>query len=247
MDSDEEEVGYDDDDGFDDNKDNFFMPVNTEEEIELPDYENTTIESVLKANAANRKIELGPKTEALYGLEYDDEKLGDDFEENPWKPPNCQRSLEFKENQLYRAGRASTFSCMTDLKDLGAGIPLYFQFARSITVCLFCMSLLALPALVLAYNGSRIPQQDRDIIGLYQFTIGNIGYNNESPTYDIDSKCIKQSDLIKELGNQTCIHLFNDSIEITQVCSIYMNYLIKKILEVFFSYSIHIIINYIIF
>jgi hypothetical protein len=228
MDSDDEDLGYDEDDGFDDNQDNFFMPVSTEEEIELPDFENTTIESVLKANAANKKIELGPKTEALYGLEYDDEKLGDDFEDYPWKPPNCQRSLEFKENQLYRAGRASTLSCVVDLKDLGAGIPLYFQFARSMTACLFCMSLLALPALVLAYNGSRIPQQDRDIIGLYQFTIGNIGYNNESPTYDIDSKCNTQSRLIKELGNQTCIHLFNDAIEITQVSQFMSIYLIHK-------------------
>ena len=54
----------------------------------------------------------------------------------------------------------------------GSGVSLYFQFAKSASVCFFVMTIFAIPSLILSYYGSKISLQNRDAIGLYRFTIG---------------------------------------------------------------------------
>lgn len=69
------------------------------------------------------------------------------------------------------------------------------------------MTLFSLPSLVFAWYGSRIPQEEQDAIGLYRFTLGNIGYNTRSPTYATDSAC---SDPAYQNTSDTCIRIMNN-------------------------------------
>ena len=85
--------------------------------------------------------------------------------------------------------------------ELGTGIPLYFQFVKSFAVVFFIMTLLSIPSFIFCYSGEAILPVDRDSLGLYRFTLGNIGYNKLSPTYDRDSACMKVK------SNTTCVHL----------------------------------------
>lgn len=85
---------------------------------------------------------------------------------------------------------------------------MYFQVLKSLGVCLFIMTILSMPSLIFAYFGKRIPEEDYDGLGLYQFTVGNIGYNQNSPTYFEDSACKRKNSLAPL--NDTCIHLPND-------------------------------------
>jgi len=81
--------------------------------------------------------------------------------------------------------------------DLGESVPLYFQFAKSFSVCFLIMSFLSLPSLIFAYSGIGISDEDKDSIGLYQLTIGNINNNNNNkinnckrPDHKDDTNCI---------------------------------------------------------
>lgn len=96
---------------------------------------------------------------------------------------------------------------------------MYFQTLKSLSVCLFVMTILSIPALVFAFFGHRIPLEDYDGIGLYQFTLGNIGYNKNSNTYATDSQCKTVTSIMPTNG--TCIHLPNDmELSLTSVGSI---------------------------
>jgi hypothetical protein len=91
--------------------------------------------------------------------------------------------------------------------DLGIGVSLYFHFVRSMSICFMVMTLLSLPGIVFAWFGSRIPEADRDAIGFYHFTLGNIGYNKANANYATQSLCANQSPYMNV--NETCIHVLN--------------------------------------
>lgn len=62
------------------------------------------------------------------------------------------------------------------------------------------MTVFAMPSIIMSFTGSRIPAELRDAIGLYQFTIGNIGYDPASSTYSNNSVC--------SVGGQPAVSLF---------------------------------------
>ena len=66
------------------------------------------------------------------------------------------------------------------------------------------MTILALPALIFSFYGSRTPEISQDDLGLYLFTLGNVGYDKDSGTYASDSMCTSKSPAIT---NGTCIHI----------------------------------------
>jgi hypothetical protein len=85
---------------------------------------------------------------------------------------------------------------------------------------MFVMTVLAAPSLIFSFFGSRIPEQDRDLIGLYRLTIGNIGYDPNSYTYLNDSAChhtgfLKNYTPLKYNG--TCIHVMDYEFTMPQV------------------------------
>lgn len=123
-------------------------------------------------------------------FEESDENLGENFESTPWVAPSIEKAKEFKHKSIFRNGNARIDSVeLVTAPDLGIGTTLYFQFALTMGCVLLINSFLSLPALVFVFNGSNIGTEDRDVLGLYRYTLGNIGFNRESKTFAEDSKC----------------------------------------------------------
>lgn len=132
------------------------------------------------------------------------ENLGEDFLSSPWLPPSIEKAKEFKAAEVYRGGDWRIDSIdLINASDLGPGVTLYFQFVMTMGIALFFMSILSLPALVFVYSGSRVEYKDKDIFGLYKYTLGNLGYDPTSQTYHKDAHCQNHANG----GNSTaCIH-----------------------------------------
>jgi hypothetical protein len=128
-----------------------------------------------------------------------------------WYPPSIPIAVEFRKRTLFREGSASLWA--TDLstaEDLSGGVALYFEFARSSCICMFILSVLSVPSIVFSFSGSRIPIGDRDALGFFQFTIGNIGYDPTSPSYKADSTCLHQPSSY----NGTCISVLGGEVKL---------------------------------
>lgn len=102
---------------------------------------------------------------------------------------------------------------------------LYFQFLKSMSILFFLCAICSAPSILFSFLGSRTPSSDRDIIGLYQFMIGNIGYDIESPTYYQDAACSSVvmpniTDGLTLFANQTCIDVFGVEVTMAQVADI---------------------------
>ena len=110
--------------------------------------------------------------------------------QSKWKPPSIAVANEYRQKTIFREGKASLWKAdLSNAEDLSEGVALYFEFARSACLCLTLLSILSLPSIIFSYSGSRISIADRDAIGFYRFTVGNIGYDSESTTYKSDSAC----------------------------------------------------------
>lgn len=111
----------------------------------------------------------------------------------PWLPPSILHAVEYKQRSIFREGTSSLWETdVTKASDLSRGVLLYFEFARSASLCMLLLSILSIPSIIFSYFGQRIPIADRDAIGFSQFTIGNIGYDRSSLTYKTDSTCKNQ-------------------------------------------------------
>lgn len=86
-----------------------------------------------------------------------EENLGEDFDQTPWIPPSLDKAKEFKRRAIYRGGNARLDSIdIVKVSDLGTGVTLYFQFALSMAVCLFLMTIFSIPALVFSFSGNNV-------------------------------------------------------------------------------------------
>jgi len=72
--------------------------------------------------------------------EVEDENLGEDFEQTPWLPPMIEKAKDFKRKAIYHGGEVRLDGIsLADAPDLGAGVSLYFLFAKVMAVCFFVM------------------------------------------------------------------------------------------------------------
>jgi hypothetical protein len=111
----------------------------------------------------------------------------------PWLPPSILHAVEFKQRSIFREGISPLWETnITKASDLSRGVLLYFEFAKSASICMLLLSILSIPSIIFSYFGERIPISNRDAIGFSQFTIGNIGYDRSSLTYSSDSTCKNQ-------------------------------------------------------
>ena len=78
------------------------MPVFEDEEIDLPDFNNTSIESILTKNKKKRDRILSSIPETVFALEYFGEGLDNSFLDNPWVPPDLLKAAEFKSLHVHR-------------------------------------------------------------------------------------------------------------------------------------------------
>lgn len=152
--------------------------------------------------------------------EYEDENLGEDFLESPWVPPSIELAEEFRYKNLFRPldMKLSAIN-VTKARDCGPGLPLHFQFVKSMGICFFIMSLFSIPALFFSFIGSKIPFEDQDAIGLFQFTIGNIGFNPKSPDLATVSACVLDGSYGSN-DSLECIHFWGIQLNLVQVAYI---------------------------
>lgn len=128
-----------------------------------------------------------------------------------WYPPSIPTAVEFRKRTLFREGSASLWTTnLSSAEDLSSGVALYFEFARSSCICMFVLSILSIPSIIFSISGSRIPIGDRDALGFFQFTIGNIGYDPTSPTFKSDSTCLHQTSSY----NGTCISVLGGEVKL---------------------------------
>ena len=146
---------------------------------------------------------LAPDTGPDMAEEEDDD---DDEIDEVWIPPSLELAQEHIEKNVYQEGKGKFWrGDLTKATELSRGIVLHFAFLRNMAICLSVMTLLSIPSLVFCTYGSRIPLALQDPIGLYKFTLGNIGYDPNSRTYLDDSACTKIDDA--KTYNGTCIHI----------------------------------------
>ena len=84
-------------------------------------------------------------------------------------------------------------------------------------MCFLVMSILSIPGIIFSHSGKRIPAQYRDALGLYKYTLGNIGYDPTSLTYAADSACKHTPGATV---NDTCIHVMGKEILLTNAESV---------------------------
>ncbi len=131
---------------------------------------------------------------------------GDNFEDTTWLPPSISKAVEYRTKVIFKGSLAPLNSVkVCNSPDLGLGVSMYFQFVRSMTICMAVMTLLSFPCLIFAWFGSKIAENDFDSIGFYHFSLGNIGYNEASLSYVAQSQCATQTTFMNV--NETCIHL----------------------------------------
>ena len=148
--------------------------------------------------------------------EYAHENLGDNFEDTPWVPPSLELAWEYRLANLYGGGKTKLRKIkVTKAGDLGAGIPMYFQFIKSMAILMCLCTILCVPNLLFCYYGNKILKEDQDFIGLYRLTVGNIGHNMEDPNYFEDSQCSNSAN-----ANMTCITVLNTEFTLLEVANI---------------------------
>lgn len=144
------------------------------------------------------------------------EDLGEDFEDSPWIPPSIEKAILFRKEILFKSGREKIQNVkLTKEIEYGPGLVLYFEFMKSMAILFFILSILSIPILLFSYLGSKVPTLDRDFIGLYRFTLGNIGSNLHDASMFQSSRCTNKSYLSSE-----CIRIFNVEVLLTQVADI---------------------------
>jgi hypothetical protein len=79
----------------------------------------------------------------------------------------------------------------------------------------FFATIFSIPSIVFCYFGHKILKEDRDGIGLYRFTVGNIGYNQLETSYVTDSRCVggKNTEL-------TCTDIFGVQFTLQDISNI---------------------------
>jgi hypothetical protein len=108
-------------------------------------------------------------------VEYEDERLGDDFEDTVWVPPTVGKALEFRERMIYRGGRSSIWSTkLRELEDMGIGVALYFRFIKYLIGTFTILTILSVPSLLFALSGNGMGS-NLDVAGWSVFSLGNVG------------------------------------------------------------------------
>lgn len=151
----------------------------------------------------------------IYGLIYEKENLGEDYASTAWLAPNVDKAKNFRDSRLLGEGKIPLRKLsVVDTKDLSSGATLYFQLLKSLSVGLSITGFLSIPLLAFAYFGEGIELHDQDGIGLYQFTLGNVGYQSNNENYYCESLGFFA------VNNDTCIAVEGIDISLVDVSSI---------------------------
>ena len=205
------------------------------------------IKEVLNHGALGMGLKHGKnKPEAVFPYSEGVERLDEDFNElnAPWVAPNIDVANERSKMKMYRSGSlnlSNTFlrTFLLDEKDLSLGVVLHFFFVKSTAICLFIMTILSIPSIILSYSGNHVQVNMQDGMGLYQFTVGNIGFDQSNKAYLNQSSCgQKASALGTSSYNGTCLHAFGQQLTSPEVAGLLTLFEVLQILA-FFCFVLH--------
>ena len=95
------------------------------------------LSSPKKANA--RRTAVRPMKKSFSVSEDQEGLLGEDWEKKAYLAPSTATAQEWKEENIYRGGKARLFSFdPNDLDELGPGVSLYFYIIRTLSSKFFC-------------------------------------------------------------------------------------------------------------
>ena len=95
---------------------------------------------------------------------YDPENLGEDYLDTPWRKPSVQAARHSHSRKVSLGGKASLFTPILDIDDVGPGVQTYFFFLRSTTIIFWILSIIVVPLIVTNTSGSRIPPSSMDYL-----------------------------------------------------------------------------------
>ena len=171
------------------------------------------IKEVLNVGAAVLGLSAGKyKPEIAYPYTLGSERLDEDFNEIglQWQPPDAEAALDTNRKRMWRDGELPYIkllgTTMINEPDITLGTQLHFFFVKSAAVCLFVMSILSVPSLMLTMGGTHVPVDKRDPMGFYVFTTGNIGFDESSSTFRNASSCGHAVSAFGSAYAGTCVH-----------------------------------------
>ena len=119
------------------------------------------------------------------GSLYDEDDIADshdyeglqeqNYENTDWVPPSLEKAEDYRVKHSFHGGNSKMKDIdMTKVLDFGTGVPLYFQFIKSMAILFLFMSLLSIPSILFCYYGEHIMPTDRDALQLYRFTLVSV-------------------------------------------------------------------------
>lgn len=125
------------------------------------------------------------------GLATKDEGLDvHEFEDIPWVAPTVTKAENNKAEKVFRRGQEQARDVqMSEAQDLGEMTLLYFKLLKHMTYGFLVMTLLSIPSLLIAFSSSGTPEFDQDYLGLYRFTLGNVGFDTMGVDYNKNISC----------------------------------------------------------
>jgi len=96
-----------------------------------------------------------------------------------WAPPSSALSRLHASRKIWLNGKRPLKNLkIKDLEGLGLGLVLYFELMHQLTILFGILSLIAVPMLVVNYDGNddkAMKSVDVDLLSLSKFTLGNQG------------------------------------------------------------------------
>ena len=99
---------------------------------------------------------------------------GDGWEKCSFTEPVRAEAEAYGESLKFMGGQANVLrTTLSDLGQMGVGIELYFRMSLYLGWLFILMTICALPALILNYEGHGMTASEKDAFGLAQFSLGN--------------------------------------------------------------------------
>ena len=129
----------------------------------------------------------------------EDTRLGNDFRNYGWTEPSPEVAQQAFEEATFQKGKADIWAFETDSFDeLGLGALLYFRLLKSLVLMFGLMSVVALPALVVTYSGTRLLDKGMTSNFLTTSTLGNIVVTKCNPAGNLTAGT-------RTCGQEVCI------------------------------------------
>jgi len=203
------------------------------------------IKEILNVGAAVLGLTGGKyKPEIAYPYTRGNERLDEDFNEVglQWEPPDVDVALTTNQKRMWRNGELPYVNLlgatMIHEPDIALGTQLHFYFVKSAAVCLFVMSVLCVPSLVLTMHGTHVPAVARDPMGLYVFTVGNIGLDESSRTFRNDSSCGHTVSSFGSTYHGTCVRALGLTLTSPEAAGLLTLFEVLQVLA-FFCFVLH--------